>query len=398
MQQQLRLFVDVLHRLVRVKERVVELQVVAQIAQEVVGLHVVRHTVDGIPEALGAVVAVSTVDRHDDDEHQRYARQRGRYREQLEPETKLAKPYALHQHHWNDQEDRVALVFAGNRRHVQQQRRIDQIAPLSQVLGSHQNDRQAGQRPNHRRGIGRCADGAQVPFERRERDQDANAKRQAQDQFDRPAVPRWPNTLPQRHPVAALPDQKVDQHDGQVEVQEQGDRLAKMLPTQVGDVVLFQMDEIQLETKRPKDVVEADVGKSDERGREHEQPAILQQKEDADDQRVLRQIHGPQVRPQHFVRGVDGNHRQYCGGARQRAEGGADVAGVRRRRRAGFAQAITSAASAYQVSMYGYFFSVRAERGGRRFKLLAIQLRVSAGSMTSSKPPPTPALIALAPS
>ena len=54
--------------------------------------------------------------------------------------------------------------------------------------------------------------------------------------------------------------------------------------------------------------------------------------------------------------------------------------------------------ASYQVSMYGYFFSVRGALGGRRFKLLAIQLRVSAGSITSSKPPPTPALMALAPS
>ena len=52
----------------------------------------------------------------------------------------------------------------------------------------------------------------------------------------------------------------------------------------------------------------------------------------------------------------------------------------------------------YQVSMYGYFLPVRGTLGGIRFKLLAIQLRVSAGSITSSSPPPTPALIAFAPS
>ena len=52
----------------------------------------------------------------------------------------------------------------------------------------------------------------------------------------------------------------------------------------------------------------------------------------------------------------------------------------------------------YQVSMYGYFFSVRGVAGGRRRRLFPIQLRVSAGSMTSSRPPPVPALTALAPS
>jgi len=46
--------------------------------------------------------------------------------------------------------------------------------------------------------------------------------------------------------------------------------------------------------------------------------------------------------------------------------------------------------------MYGYFFPVLGGTGGRRFKPLAIQSRVSAGSITSSIPPPAAALTALA--
>ena len=46
--------------------------------------------------------------------------------------------------------------------------------------------------------------------------------------------------------------------------------------------------------------------------------------------------------------------------------------------------------------MYGYFFVVRAGTGGSRFRPLAIQSRVSAGSITSSIPPPAAALTALA--
>ena len=59
---------------------------------------------------------------------------------------------------------------------------------------------------------------------------------------------------------------------------------------------------------------------------------------------------------------------------------------------------IADARASYQVSMYGYFLPTRSAFGGRRFRLLAIQLRVSAGSITSSRPPPTPAFMALAPS
>jgi hypothetical protein len=54
--------------------------------------------------------------------------------------------------------------------------------------------------------------------------------------------------------------------------------------------------------------------------------------------------------------------------------------------------------AAYHVSMYGYFFSVRGGVGGNRRMLVAIQLRVSAGSITSSRPPPADALMALEPS
>ena len=50
----------------------------------------------------------------------------------------------------------------------------------------------------------------------------------------------------------------------------------------------------------------------------------------------------------------------------------------------------------YQVSMYGYFLSVRFGGLGTRRNPCAIHRRVSAGSMTSSKPPPVPALTALA--
>jgi hypothetical protein len=46
--------------------------------------------------------------------------------------------------------------------------------------------------------------------------------------------------------------------------------------------------------------------------------------------------------------------------------------------------------------MQGYFFPVLGGTGGRRLSPCAIQSRVSAGSITSSMPPPAAALTAFA--
>ena len=56
----------------------------------------------------------------------------------------------------------------------------------------------------------------------------------------------------------------------------------------------------------------------------------------------------------------------------------------------------TPVTTCYHVSMYGRFFPVLVGVGGRRFSPLTIQVLVSAGSITSSRPPPAAALTALA--
>ena len=52
--------------------------------------------------------------------------------------------------------------------------------------------------------------------------------------------------------------------------------------------------------------------------------------------------------------------------------------------------------AAHQVSMKAYFLPSRGGAGGTRFRLFTIQRRVSAGSITSSSPPPAAALTARA--